>query len=118
MNVDKLSQEVKMQQWANLIKTCRESELSVKEWCKQNNIAEQTYYYWLKKIREKLVEQTPIQADNPETKTTFIPIEFNSVAIEKKKTSKIIINKDDIHIEVPETINEDLMMNIVRSLLC
>ena len=49
MDVAKLSQDVKMQQWAIMIKTCRESGLSVREWCRQNNISEQSYYYWLKK---------------------------------------------------------------------
>ena len=118
MDVAKLSQDVKMQQWAIMIKTCRESGLSVREWCRQNNISEQSYYYWLKKIRKTVIEQSPVQEEASITKTSFIPIEYNHSVSEEKKVSKIIIKKDDIHIDVPETIAEDLMINIVRSLLC
>ena len=28
------------------------SGLKVKDWCMQNNISKDTYYYWLKKLRE------------------------------------------------------------------
>lgn len=116
MNEVKLSHDVKMQEWALLIKTCRESGLSVREWCKQNNVSEQTYYYWLKRIRAKIIENSPIQETNNNTQPTFIPIDYTPV--KENKISKIIIEKDDIHIEVPVAIHEDLMINIVRALLC
>ena len=118
MELSKISQEVRLHEWAAVIKEARESGLSVRQWCKTNNVTEQQYYYWLKKIRKNITDQMPFEESQPENKTAFIPIEVTEPALPVKSTSKIIIIKDDIHIEVPETINEDLMMNIVRSLLC
>ena len=36
--------------WADRISACRNSGLSVKAWCKENAVCEQTYYKWQKKI--------------------------------------------------------------------
>lgn len=50
-------------------------------------------------------------------KATFL-VKFILTLTKENKISKIIIEKDDIHIEVPVAIHEDLMINIVRALLC
>ena len=45
-----LNKKAIMQKWAERIKACRSSNLSVRTWCKQNNIAYSTYYTWQKKL--------------------------------------------------------------------
>lgn len=47
----------RMQQWSQVIRECRESGLTNKEFCRQHGISEKTFYYWLKKLRTALVEQ-------------------------------------------------------------
>ena len=42
----------RMEQWANIIRQCRESGLSNREFCRLNGISEKTYYYRLRKLRE------------------------------------------------------------------
>jgi hypothetical protein len=49
--------EYRMQQWAQIIKTCRDSGITVKAWCAQNGVHPKSYYYWLRKIRTATVEQ-------------------------------------------------------------
>lgn len=118
MELSKISQEVRMHEWAAIIKEARESGLSIRQWCKLNNITEQKYYYWLKRIRKNITEQVPFEETHLESQTTFIPIEVNQPTAPIVNTSKIIIIKDDIHIELPDTISEELLINIARSLLC
>ena len=36
--------------WAERIAECRNSGLSVKTWCKQHQVCEQTYYRWQKRV--------------------------------------------------------------------
>lgn len=36
--------------WAERIAECRNSELSVVQWCKENGVCVQTYYRWQKKL--------------------------------------------------------------------
>ena len=35
--------------WAERVSACRSSALSVRAWCKENDICEQTYYRWQRK---------------------------------------------------------------------
>jgi len=51
MNVTDLKTQMHVQEWARLIEDRQDSGLSIKEWCRQNNLPESRYYYYLKKLR-------------------------------------------------------------------
>ena len=51
-----IRQEVRLQEWSELIKAQQASGLTIKEWCEENGIKPNTYYCRLKKIREQFVE--------------------------------------------------------------
>ena len=40
-------------QWQELIREQSESGLSIREWCRRNDISHGKYYYWLRVIREE-----------------------------------------------------------------
>ena len=40
----------KLALWAERVSACRSSDLSVRDWCKENDICEQTYYRWQRKL--------------------------------------------------------------------
>ena len=44
--------KVRMAQWQSIIKECKESGMTVAEFCEERNISWHAYYYWLRKIRE------------------------------------------------------------------
>lgn len=61
--MDKVSivkREIQAAEWAERIKACQTSGQTVTKWCEENGIAPKTYYYHLRKIREKVCEQIPI----------------------------------------------------------
>lgn len=111
MDVQKISNHVRMKKWMTIIDECSKSGLPVKTWCNQNNISEQSYYYWLKKIRTQTVQELT----NNQVSFSPIPIQGK---IPPKTVVLISITKGDIRIEVPETIDQDTLLNIMRSLLC
>ena len=43
--------EYRMNHWAGIIEEHRESGLSIREFCRQNELREGAYYYWLRKLR-------------------------------------------------------------------
>ena len=45
----------RVQIWAERIAECRGSGLSVREWCRDKEISEKTYYYWQKKLYQQMV---------------------------------------------------------------
>ena len=50
--------EYRMQNWAVLIQECKASGLTNKEFCRQQGISEKSYYYWLRKLRNQVIEET------------------------------------------------------------
>lgn len=60
----------KLALWAERVSACRNSGLSVKAWCRENGVNEQTYYKWQKKLftmaqaqqESRFAEVTPVQS--------------------------------------------------------
>lgn len=67
-----LNSQNKLHLWAGRISACRSGQ-SVKTWCKENGICEQTYYKWQKRLFEmakvqqevQFTEVTPVHAIRP-----------------------------------------------------
>ena len=48
--------EYRAQNWAMVIQECSNSGLSNREFCRQRGISENTFYYWLRKLRGQMVD--------------------------------------------------------------
>lgn len=48
--LQKMNGQNKLALWAERVSACRSSDLSVRDWCKENDICEQTYYRWQRKL--------------------------------------------------------------------
>jgi len=62
MTSRQITKEYRLGQWAQIMRARRESGLTVKAWCAENNINEKTYYYWQNKLRQATCEQINKQA--------------------------------------------------------
>lgn len=51
--MDKLTHEVRLEQWERLMANCAKSGLPKKQWCLENGISEKRFYYWQRKLRKK-----------------------------------------------------------------
>ena len=51
----------KLAEWAVRISECRNSGQSVKVWCRENGIREQTYYRWQKRLFEMSKAEQEVQ---------------------------------------------------------
>lgn len=56
---------IRIQQWAAVFKAKAESGLTVDEYCDQNGISRNAYYYWLRRARAAALENT---------QTTFVEL--------------------------------------------
>lgn len=56
-----LNENSKIAEWAGRITECRNSGLSVREWCKANHLCTQTYYRWQKRLFEMAQAQREVQ---------------------------------------------------------
>ena len=67
-----VKREVQTQEWSARIQECRE-----------NGIAAKTYYYHLRKLREKLCEQIPVAVTEvPENTDSVITVSSGSIRVE------------------------------------
>ena len=48
--------EYRAQSWAMLIQECNSSGLTKREFCRQRGISEKNFYYWLRKLRNQMIE--------------------------------------------------------------
>ncbi len=60
-NLQALNKQNKMAEWAARIAERRSSGQSVKSWCKEKGICEQTYYKWRRKLFALAKEQQEVQ---------------------------------------------------------
>ncbi len=77
--------EYRLQKWTQIHQRCRESGLSNREFCRQNGIAEKTFYYWLRKLREVAISNQPELVALPESSNymdDMIHIRFGAAVLE------------------------------------
>lgn len=56
MNMDQTAVE-----WAARIRSCRNSGLTVKQWCSEHQISPQTYYRWQRRLFDMVKAQQEVQ---------------------------------------------------------
>ena len=94
-----VKKQVQKAEWAERIRKCRESGLTVSKWCRENGINLKTYYYHLRKLRKEICEQIAVPV-------MTVPEESHSV--------KISIG--EVTAEIPEGISEQMMTTLIRAM--
>ena len=72
-----LTHNVRRANWLNIINQCQErpANVTVRQWLKDNDINEKSYYYWLRKFRKESYDQMqiPTVTENP-TEISFVEL--------------------------------------------
>lgn len=98
-----IARECRYQQWAQDVHDCRNSGLSVPEWCEQHHLGVKSYYYRLKKVRSMLIEE------NPEI-VKLVPENFSSTP----SGADIVVGSATIHVD--DNTSVSLLSNIFKAL--
>ena len=110
--------KVRLESWTNIIRERSASGQNVKVWCKENNIPEGQYYYWLRRVKE-----AALTASGSRTVEICMPGQESSVT-EPVTTSdhtatsaenSILIQIRDITISVGSSVSEDLLTRAIRA---
>lgn len=104
MNTQLVTKEVKLAQWSTLVQECMSSGLKVKDWCQQNNISKDAYYYWLRKVREAAC--TSLNTNFVRVPDEYIPSSFQS-----SFPTELTISIGSVTINV----NSSTPQNLIRS---
>ena len=101
--IAKVKKEIKLAQWAEMIRQRNESGLTVTDWCRQNSINIKTYYYRLKRVRQAVcneIEQHDIVRVEP-------------IAGTEITTEKIELSIGDVKISLPDDFNESTLKRLL-----
>ena len=53
--MQRLNAAQRVQLWTERIAECRSSGMSVRTWCRENEISEKTYYYWQRRLYQQMI---------------------------------------------------------------
>lgn len=102
----KIKNKVRINEWSEMVKSCRSSELTVQQWCNLNGVNIKTYYYRLRKVREAICEETH----------DIVQIPFNTA--NSAAASNIKINMNNPNIELPGTVADTTLLSVIEVLKC
>lgn len=114
--------ELQHSEWAEQIAECQSSGMKIKDWCKMKGISCSTYYrrlYVVKMERNEKAEQqkqkiVPICIAEELCGTT-VPAASQPSVINALSES-IVMRKDGIEIELPQSISENTIHALLRGL--
>lgn len=99
--------QVRMQQWANIIRNQKESGLTIDAFCEANNISKNRFFYWQKKIRE-----TAIQAVGNRFVEVTTPVNNHSDEF-FPKSGCIGISLNDAVLTVDNNVSTELLARVI-----
>ena len=101
--------KVRMAQWQSIIKECKESGMTVAEFCEDRIISWHAYYYWLRKIREYITQP---QTTENEFVQLPSPMEVSAPA----NPGTITIHIGGVAVEVEGNVNRASLKNVLKVL--
>ena len=102
--------EYRLQQWAQVVKACNASGLSNREYCRQHNISEKTYYYWVRRLRQAAASQ--IEARTP----TLVQLEPAQPASRQETDDMLYIRFRGAELTLPGRTDMDTVAALLKSI--
>ena len=99
--ITEIKTTVSLEQWKQRIMDCQQSGMKIKAWCRENGVATSSYYHYLRKIRENMLQESRI-----------VPVELPQNAC----TSGIRIESVGITVTLPETASEEQLTAVLSAL--
>ena len=99
-----VKKEIQLQNWSDKELARQESGLTVTEWCRQEGISTNAYYYRLRKIRESLCDQ--------------IPVPVTEIAEKTETEAAIRIVSGDLKVEISSDVPSEKIAAIIGALKC
>ena len=102
--------EYRLQHWAQVVKSCNTSGLSNREFCRQHQISEKTYYYWLRRLREagasQMEDRTP----------TLVPLEPAPQPARQETDDMLYIRFRGAELTLPGRTDMDTVAALLKSI--
>lgn len=138
MNTSKLAHQARLRSWAESFRDQKESGLTVMEWCSQNGVSKDAYFYWKRRLRDEYVEsrlpeivKIPLASETRDcaspkssctsrtsdtTDTTRAPVAAVSMPAQTcNNAGSLLMHIQDISLEINEDTPAALITNIIKA---
>lgn len=95
--------EVQLQEWKTQVESCISSGLTVREWCKCNNIKVKNYYYHLRRVRELCCEAEV---------NKIVPLNIPDQSV----SENIQITGINISVSLPANVDSEIITVVLREM--
>lgn len=110
----KLTKQYRLEQWTSIIQERIKSGKRVNEWCSDNNISRDAYYYWLREVKLSAAENTVTESPKLPKVVQLIP---PSPECKKHNTGTAIILKvNGISLEIQDCASDTIIEKTLRAL--
>jgi len=103
-----IKHDLQLKQWSQIIQDRQASGKSIKRYCEEHHIRENTYYYWQKVLRERAVNGVK------EEKPTFVALDLTG-QYDEHNASQITLQIKDINICVTNDFSPETLAKIIRT---
>ena len=114
MTIPEAKRITRMNEWKHLIHERQQSGQSVRAWCRQNGIRENSYYYWLRIIREEALRETENRS------CALVRVEPEKLAVETASSPPtsggIVIRTHGVEAEFPPGTDIGMLAAFVKAL--
>lgn len=113
--IQQIKPQKSMDYWKQLVIAQQQSGLSVTEYCRQQDIKYNAFYYWLRKIREEALESLPQLPEKSTTNPQFAVLSATTVtAAVQTQFSSLKLFCGPVSLEVNEQTSSEMLMQTLR----
>lgn len=103
--IAKIKKQVQLNEWAEMIRVCKSSGMSVRRWCIENGINQKTYYYRQRRVREFLCEEH----------RDIVPLACD---VTMPESQDIKIQSGNMNISMPCSVSPKMLSVAIEALKC
>ena len=99
------TRQYRLNKWAGIIHDSCESSMNVSEYCEMHDISKNSYYYWLKKLKENVLETSSV---------AFAKITpYSTDTDDDRKIKDISVNIGRAIINIPVGTSKEILIMVV-----
>ncbi len=119
MDTTEAAVQYRIRKWINIFADCKQSGMTVQQYCDANQLSRDSYYYWFKKVRALTMKQmvpaiVPIST-TPDT-VGQNPVTVVPVATDNLSPATLTLQVGDISLEINEATPDSLLRRTLRIL--
>lgn len=99
--ITEIKSKVSMDEWKQRIIDCQNSGMSIRAWCQENGVATSSYYHYLRKIRESMLQESQL-----------VPLELPKPV----SSPEIRIESGGITVTLPENVSAEQLTAVLSAL--